>query len=253
LFAKLILSINKISYNDITNQQQCNFIITNSFYSNNYYINRNRKIVLKNMNIKRALKIKTKIRIIKKLLKNHEKIKRVSFISKLIKLQFLRYRFVIENTVFSIFKISNKVFIKSSYQLLSNDIPLLATTYTLYSNLRYLRSISYFIDAVNVVTLSTDFNLIDILLQFFVNELIKTRKHRYFLNTIRIILQEFFSYFHFNEKALKLLICGPIGKHGRTKFFKFAINSIQTQVYTLPILYKIDYCNTPYGTLGIRI
>jgi hypothetical protein len=159
---------------------------------------------------------------------------------------------MLENLIYTVLKYSNKIFIQNSYFLLKHSYKLRIFSYKLFNKLFFLKRFLYTIDAINVSCLSLKYKLNDILLFFIINELHKTKKHYYFLNNLRLILKIIY-----NKSRLisgfKLIITGPIGKHSRTKIFKFQFGYLQLQTIHKIILYSISTCTTKFGSLGIRL
>jgi hypothetical protein len=166
-------------------------------------------------------------------------------------------KYYLENILYSILQIPNKIFFAGCLKLFKNDKQLSKTTFNIYNNIIYIRKYIYFIDLVNIISLNLTFKHFQItsLLHFIINELSRTKRHRPFLNNFKQVLIKLIKIKKFSDLTFKIIVTGPIGKHGRTKFFKF-----ETKPYTVILqnlkyntFYNIGYCLTPFGTLGIRL
>jgi hypothetical protein len=166
-------------------------------------------------------------------------------------------KYYLENILYSILQVPNKIFFTGCLKIFKNDKQLSKTTFNIYNKIIYIRRYIYFIDLVNILSLNLTFKHFQItsLLHFIINELSRTKRHRPFLNNFKQVLIKLIKIKKFSYLTFKIIVTGPIGKHGRTKFFKF-----ETKPYTVVLqslkyntFYNIGYCLTPFGTLGVRL
>jgi hypothetical protein len=174
------------------------------------------------------------------------------WISKFIYYKFLLCKFIFETFLYKVFNIPSKIMMRNSYFLLRRSKRLLFLNYKVFSRLHYIKRFLYFIDAVNIISFGLHYKLPIILLQFIINELHKTRRHRSFLNSFGVIAKIFIKLSKIYH-GLKLIVCGPIGKHGRTKFFKLEVGHLLIQSYKFDVLYAMSFCVTRFGSLGVRV
>jgi hypothetical protein len=196
-------------------------------------------------------------KVLKKLKIRKKKIKIKKKKIKMIVYKTLISKYYLENILYSILQVPNKIFFTGCLKIFKNDKQLSKTTFNIYNKIIYIRRYIYFIDLVNILSLNLTFKHFQItsLLHFIINELSRTKRHRPFLNNFKQVLIKLIKIKKFSYLTFKIIVTGPIGKHGRTKFFKF-----ETKPYTVVLqslkyntFYNMGYCLTPFGTLGVRL
>ena len=225
----------------LTKYKICKYKIKKSI---KYYLNTTIKIKFIYF-IKRNLRLQynKKKNLIKKINSKHIKYKLLS-------------KYTFENILSSV--LENKkinIFYKNHCKFFLINKPLLFSVYRVYNNLFYLHRNKYFIDLVNIIGFNIHFkkHSLESLVQFIQRELHRTKKHRQFLNSLILVFKEFIKDNKDILGGFKLIILGPIGKHGRTKFFKFETHDMPLQTFNKIIYYNIASCTTKFGTLGIRL
>jgi hypothetical protein len=174
----------------------------------------------------------------------------------------MAYRFTLESLVYKLYKISNRLVLKSAV-FLYKRFALLHANYqiTTLPRLFYLRKQPYFIDCINLININFFYKkhkLIS-LLYFVSSELTIIRRHSRFLNVLRRLMGYFIGTSHrfsrrkLHCKSFKMLLNGPINKHGRTKIYMVEFVGLRLQHFTANVVFNIKFCNTKFGVLGIRI
>lgn len=111
----------------------------------------------------------------------------------------------------------------------------------------------WIIDILNIIAFVGRFGDVTLLGWGLMHFLSNTRYHRKvffdFINIFTVLTRKGL----ISPCGRRFAVLGPIGKHGRTKRFRFSTGVIQRSRFLLPVDSGVWHADTFYGTLGIRL
>jgi len=150
------------------------------------------------------------------------------------------------------FKYDSIILSKSLYKIVFSGECVFAFEFEeLLGRTEYIHTSRWYYDILFFINYALTFANPTILFPFFVYHLTRTFYQTNilteFFNTLRILY-----YYKLNIRGIKILINGPIDRHGRSRHLVLQIGDLGISEYTTQVIYDSIQCPTPSGTIHLK-